>query len=96
VITGSLKEGVEEISFAGFNLFPNLTSVNPKDAKLIGQDKMCFTTCVNLSTFDLKNAETLGLFAFDGCKKLVNVDLSNIKKIDSNTFRYCESLPETW
>jgi hypothetical protein len=53
----------------------------------------CFDKCYELEKVIMgKNVKRLGKFAFGSCKKLKNIDLSNVDELDSCDFINCKSL----
>ena len=54
---------------------------------------MCFYLCENLAEVVLPNVQSIGDFAFFGCKALTSIDIpSSVRSIGEYTFRECSAL----
>uniref|UniRef100_UPI004028E7DB leucine-rich repeat protein n=1 Tax=Eshraghiella crossota TaxID=45851 RepID=UPI004028E7DB len=66
----------------------------PETVTTIGDD--AFLNCKNLTTVTgMKNVTEIGWSAFDGCNKLVNINLpSKLRKLSGLTFMNCKNITE--
>ena len=91
----TLKEGVTEVGQANFQNLTNLATVSlPSTLKKIGAD--AFANCTNLTIPNNlpEGLLTIGVRAFNGCKKLVVTIPSTVTSIGQAAFSGCESLTE--
>ena len=91
----TLKDGIKYIAYQTFYNMGNLKSISiPKSVKII--EDMVFYRCNNLETIDFREdglLETVGSYAFSGCRSLVSAQLPHsIKTIDFGAFQSCEKL----
>ncbi len=84
---------VDELCLCAFMHCKNLTEVNIPNVTKIGSG--CFSECESLIQIEnLKNVCELKFDAFEGCKKLQQIDLPLVAEIENTTFNGCTELQQ--
>lgn len=84
-----LGEELKEVTQGAFGECTSLEEINLDNVISI-TDSAFYKTAVK--ELDISKATYLGYYVFFGCESLINVNISNVEHIDSNTFDACRSL----